>query len=60
MYCNYMNLIANLTKYGLAKRKGSELYNRPMKSWLQDNKIEMIEHIMKKHIMNRTKELLEP
>ena len=44
MYYNYMNPIANQTKYGLAKRKGSELYNRPMKSWLQDNNIEMIEH----------------
>ena len=31
--------------------KGSESYNRSMKSWLQDNDIEMYQHIMKQDLL---------
>ena len=30
--------------------KGHKLYNRSMKSWLQDNNIKIIQHIMKENL----------
>ena len=31
--------------------KGSEFYNRSMKSWLPDNDVECIQHIMKENLL---------
>ena len=39
--------------------KGSEFYNILMKSWLQDNDIEYIQHITKGNLL-LLKDLLEP
>ena len=39
--------------------KGSEFYNRSLKSWLQDNCIKCIQHIKKGNLL-LLKDLLEP
>ena len=39
--------------------KGSEFYNGSMKSWLQDNDMKCIQHVMKKNVQ-WLKDLLEP
>ena len=52
-----MRLIANQTKYGY--NKGTEFYNRSIKSWLQNNDIERYSTHNEKRLL-LLKDSLEP